>query len=464
MKPTPPSADAPTRERGFTLIELLVSLVLVAEILVAALVMFDFHNRLTRVQTNIADLQQSMRVGLDDMVFWARMAGRGGLVGSQPATVAPADPTTWYFLPRGVALEVGPCSGSPRVCGNAPAGTYLDPDDDSANPHSAVFPGTDVLILRGILSTPIYHIDTNVPSSFQLDNPAPDQATAGTLTVLNTTPLGGNAQDLEPLAAAIAAGRPEPILLVSPLSDANYVVVELDPANSVIAGPANAPTSVTLAFVTPGTAGTPQGEYDDLYLRLSANQSFSPTLNRVAFAGLLEEYRYYVRATDTSISVVGGEVVPRLARARVYPGTDIPHGGDASNWAVDIADNILDLQIALGIDSVDPLSGLRDERIDEAAPTAAAAAFAADEWLMNHALDNQSALVWNAAGSRLAKLRITVLARSARPDLGYVAPPIDRIEDSEYGETAQPTSEAERIDRLFRRRVLSTEIDLRNVG
>ena len=50
-----------SRQRGFTLIEVTVSLIVTVIVLLGVLALFDFSNKLTRVQTNISDMQQSLR-------------------------------------------------------------------------------------------------------------------------------------------------------------------------------------------------------------------------------------------------------------------------------------------------------------------------------------------------------------------------------------------------------------------
>ena len=74
-----PTAPRGSRQRGFTLIEVSVSLIVTIIVLLGVLALFDFSNRLTRVQTNISDMQQSLRVAQNDSVRLIRMAGRGGL-------------------------------------------------------------------------------------------------------------------------------------------------------------------------------------------------------------------------------------------------------------------------------------------------------------------------------------------------------------------------------------------------
>src|ERR1700761_3682997 len=78
-------------ERGFTVLEMTVALFITAEVIVAGLALFDFHNKLARVQTQVTDMQQSLRVAQYDIVRLARMAGRGGL----PAIMASSAGTNW---------------------------------------------------------------------------------------------------------------------------------------------------------------------------------------------------------------------------------------------------------------------------------------------------------------------------------------------------------------------------------
>src|SRR4051794_20634490 len=74
------------RQRGFTLVEVTISLFVTVIVLLGVLALFDFSNKLSHVQTNISDMQQSLRVAQADAMRLIRMAGRGGLpVGVLPA-------------------------------------------------------------------------------------------------------------------------------------------------------------------------------------------------------------------------------------------------------------------------------------------------------------------------------------------------------------------------------------------
>src|SRR5262245_45603937 len=93
MRKNPHRLGRPGRPRrraaqaGFTLVELLVTLAVTALLVVGILGVFDFNNKVTHVQTQVAEMQQSIRVSQYEMVRYIRMAGRGGVPDSQAVTI-----------------------------------------------------------------------------------------------------------------------------------------------------------------------------------------------------------------------------------------------------------------------------------------------------------------------------------------------------------------------------------------
>ena len=77
------SKPADRREAGFTLIELLITLTITVAIMTVVLTAVDLNANITRVQSDVSDLQQSTRVAQRDMQRIVRMAGRGGLPRTQ---------------------------------------------------------------------------------------------------------------------------------------------------------------------------------------------------------------------------------------------------------------------------------------------------------------------------------------------------------------------------------------------
>jgi prepilin-type N-terminal cleavage/methylation domain-containing protein len=402
-------------QAGFTLAEMLVSLAVTVILLLGILATFDLNGRVARVQTNVADMQQSLRIAQDDVVRLVRMSGRGGL----PLTDSPSS-----LLPSGPALTVRD---------NVPANQYMI----AGETKTRILQGTDVLTVRGVFTT-LFQVNASGAFSMKVGDPT------GKVVVQDVTP-GGVKQDLKPLIDA--SGKREAILLVSTLGDEVHAVVELMSVKS-------SAHDVTLEFQV-------TGDLADSYKKLSSGGSFPSALRNVVYLGILEEYRYYVREDHVVAADASSDLAPKLARARFYPGTDEPYLSDKTNAWMDLADNILDLQIALGFDSSNggarkddaDSTGTNDEILETANGLN-------DDWLFNGVGDNAGDAVFQA-GPALQYLRVTTLARTDRRDPQYQAPVLpDRLEDHQY-----PSNDALRsyASRMFRWRTLQTTIDLRNL-
>jgi hypothetical protein len=149
--------------------------------------------------------------------------------------------------------------------------------------------------------------------------------------------------------------------------------------------------------------------------------------------------------------------------ARFEPGTDTALGGKPENLRLDVADDILDLQVAMAIDGKGPGADSDDD-----------GRFADDnsEW-WNAGYTKQSDPEPDnklSSSEDLFYLRVNVLGRTAGRDFKYVSPPIARIENHDYkpgggtgGEPAQPADNAEAVARSYHRRLLTTLIDMRNL-
>jgi prepilin-type N-terminal cleavage/methylation domain-containing protein len=421
--------DRPGRAAGFTLIEMLVGVFIGSIVLMGVLGLFDSANRITRSQTNVTDMQQSLRAAQYDAVRLIRMAGRGPL----PLRSAGRQ------IPTGVALE---------VVNNVPPLTTIGVTDGTG---PAVVPGTDILIIRGVFNSSLYQVNYADPSTFSRD------ATSGSVIVSSTSPTGVP-HELGPIMNAICSDdtTSEALLLVSPLDDSVYAVAELDASGSragtdCSAG-ASGTASLEIKFLLSG------GTYTAEYGALSAGGSVPAALTSVAFVGLLEEYRFYIREIFAIEGDRTSDLSPRFSKARVHPGTDAPYNADEASWTGDIADNIFDLQVALGIDGNDD-GAILDLDSD------------ADEWLFNDPGDRPADPQWNlvqpatspARNSRLYNIRLTTLARTDRRDKGYQAPLLTAVEDHLY--LAGPSSRFNQMwERTFRRRTLQTVVDMRNVS
>lgn len=433
------------RDEGYSLVELIVGLTVAVIVLVALFQVFQSNTQLARTQTDLADMQQSLRVGQNEMVRLVRMAGRGGLASM-------IDNFGTRLLPA-IAIR-----------DNVGANENIAVGDNNS---PTVTEGTDVLTIRGVFNSPVYQLNFADPTTFTLfDNGGapttdPTQAVSGQILVFDPSPTG-IPQDLTALDDAISdrSRRPEALVVVSPIDESVYAVVELDARRSSVAG-----NQATVRFVVRG--GTYTQQYRNLYASGNGPNPVLPSgLTNAAFVGLLEEHRFYVREP-----VANTAPAPSLSTARMYPGTEVSYG-TAADLQLDIADNILNLQVSLGFDSsLGPVlsdqngDGLVNE--DDIVITESADG-QDDDWLFNSDQDNPMQAPWmppwdddpltaTPPEPRLYYVRLSTLARVQVPERTFQSPSIQRIEDADV--TAYNTT----AERQFRRRLLQTTVDVRNL-
>jgi type II secretory pathway pseudopilin PulG len=425
---------------GFSLVELLVTLVVVAEILIIAGLMFDLHNKTAKAQNQVAEMQQSLRVGQREMIELVRMAGRGGLPSHLPVDTPGGIPSADH----GLAIHVD---------NNVDADFRIDPD----KPDTQVVPGTDVLRVRGVFSSPLYQLASSAlaAASLQLQPVAddPGSAESGTVDVTNPSP-SGFPQDLTPLLDPARVGAA--VLLVSPLSDTVYGVVRLSSATVQAGEPAN-PLVVRVSF-TVAPAGS-----DDPYRKLFASTVNLPSnLTSVAFLGFLEEHAFFVREAFAIPGDATSEPQSKLTRVEVLPGSGTVTGAGA----VDLADNVRDLQVALGFNSGADGTFFPRDQLDELVLTETVNG-AEDDWLFNGPDDDPTENPWAGGDDpveprpELYYVRVSTLVRTEGREFQYISPPIDSIEDRVYDEPRLPSGRDP--DREFHRRLLRTIVGLRNL-
>ncbi|MCG8459482.1 MAG: prepilin-type N-terminal cleavage/methylation domain-containing protein, partial [Holophagales bacterium] len=133
--------------RAFSLTEMLVVLLIVGILLGGLLTLFSRSTYIARTQSDLAVLQQSLRVAHGELSRYLRMAGSGGL------------PISWNTIPTGVTIDYTHVGSYPngfavRVENNVAEGTTIG--------GLPVVPGTDVLTVRGVFSTPVYYLGDGV--------------------------------------------------------------------------------------------------------------------------------------------------------------------------------------------------------------------------------------------------------------------------------------------------------------
>lgn len=452
------------REAGFTLIEALIALVIAVIVITAVLNLFDLNRRISRVEIHQTEMQQSVRAVHLEVASRIRVAGRGGLLQGTAAKPWPN---------QGVVVEVAPnVQGAARDVAPAMADSPV------------AVAGTDILTLRGVMTGPIYYgFDNSEGRSYVVlrdgsgavaDVPA--NVRSGEIHLCSQSPAGF-AQPIEALRDAIRSESAEALLLAGTGGDEAYAVVKLVPGSSsltsAVCNPLDPDAGVKLAFVVSGDGGRA-----DLYHQLApGGAGFPPGLTSVAYAGVLEEYRYYVREVREDPNDPASPLAPRLSRARLYPNTGEPWGGDAAaqaaNAATDVADDVFDFQVSLGLDSSQGGGALEDGTLAaDGEPVFESEDGSDDDWLFNSPDDDPRSPVWARPGpatitqpwlrARLFYLRLSTVGRADFPVPQYEAPPLGRLADRVYDPT-EPDDPDSQGQRRYRRWLLTTTVDLRNL-
>ncbi|MDX1996377.1 MAG: hypothetical protein SF066_01555 [Thermoanaerobaculia bacterium] len=466
MRYTVPPSGRRRGEAGFTLAELAVTLLVMAQLVIAAALVFDFQNRVAKVQSEASEMQQTTRVSQMELARFIRQAGRGGLAQNTPS------------LPQinlGAALTV-----RNNVANDVERKVAANADD---SPLAVL--GTDILTVRGAFRSPIFLGEDNESGStfflMRTDVGAVTtdsaQAQSGEMHLCERSRKGW-VQNLEALRTAITDEVPEALLLQSTLKPDIYAVVALDPSASDTASGVcaalNLGTGVRLNFdVTGGNA--------DFYRQLSpvtAATGMLPNITNIAFVALLEEHAFFIREEREIEGDASSALVPRLARLRLLPNTGLLHG-NLSAAQVDLGDNILDLQVALALDTVNG-GAIETGSAAPATPQIAESTDGQnDDWLFNAVADDETDAMWDRPlrpatvsvtpwrKSRLYYVRLSMVSRSAQPQPldEFRAPPLgtleDRVYDPEEGEGTDPDTE---IQRRYQRRVVRASVDLRNLS
>jgi hypothetical protein len=420
MKPVSrPSSQRPgdPGQEGFTLIEMIIGTFILVEMMIVGYLLFDVSTKTARVQSDLADLQQSQRVANYDVMRNVRMAGRGGVRG-----------------PVAISLNDNVDGSSFTLGGNA------------------VVDGTDVLTVRGVMSNPIWLLNVGAGYTY-------DQGTSTGTLILDSQNTQGIAQDFTALEASLDDGLPVPLVIVSLEDPSIYAVVVLS-GGGFSAADINGDGTIGAneRRATVNFDASISGTYNSSYLPLSFGGSFPQALAQggaPAWVGILEEYRYYVR--DDTDSVTGNS--PKLSRAQFYPNTNTLYRGDAANGRVDIADNVADFQIALALD----LNADGTIQENEGSPEN-------DEWLFNHESDSDTDQYWGIndadaawGGAQLFQIRISTMVRSERRDNTYISDYLPTLENHDLDSSPLPSSDDETAERRFRRRVMRSVVDLRNI-
>lgn len=440
-------------ERGFTLLELLVVMAVLSILLTGISMVFIETSRVARVQTQQAALQQNQRAAHQELTRMIRMAGAGGLPITwvdDKSTLTPTAATVGSF-PNGFALS---------LTNNTPLNTRVGSD--------WVLPGSDMITVRGAFSVPVYYLNEPV----NLEN----ALVAGEIPNLAVTVMsrfGRQEVPLTPLvnrvAAAIASAEPNRQVLpfiLRDLSNPNaYVIMELNPATTnVTEVVCNAPTTpsawpstsvstdgikycvtIGLRFIGASSYTLPFGNLSmgtglDVYA--GSKQLTMPggatkgTLEiplTVSSIGLLEEFQYYLKADWQVPGDRTSRFSPVLSRAELIPGTTTVLD------TVDISRDIIDLQVAVGIDNNSNIGGSgfnivvdNNDENDEVLFNSASDTLVNPQPLINAGVTPP---VYFNPALDFQYLRVTTVSQLPQPAQGVWVPRVGTFEDHDLAQS-----------------------------
>lgn len=288
--------------RAFTLVEALVSLLLFSVIIISFLSMLNTFSGVAKIQGNIADTNENLRFSMAALIRLIRMAGTGGMPVVYPLTPGNLVPLAVDFVDNATAGRVFVSSIDGRTWGPVP--------------NRPVIAGTDVIRIRGVMTTPMYDI-------------AGANFSGSTLTVPDVSPWTGLAQALVSMpngqGRALLISKQSPLDIEPTIGGIrhyglfNIVEVSNEPAirssgmdiqfndSSSEAYKDDNPGSTT--SVVPGQSYA-AGFVDDFIFYVARNNFNEPSL-------------YRLRVNTAAGGVTAEEVVPTVSDVQVALGCDI---------------------------------------------------------------------------------------------------------------------------------------------
>src|SRR5687768_9384415 len=428
-----------SRERGYTLIEVMLTIVVLGVIMLGLYTLLDSSNKLAKQETNVAEAQQSARIGIYEVSRIIRQARVGGLF---------------------VANAVLPVSN------NIAGGTSMT--DLAGNDHY-VRAGTDVIAVRGILSGDKYALtsgDVTCAGSCA-------STTAMTITIRATSTNGVSnyvagqkpsfAGKTRPFYFVVADGSLEMLTTASgtflvPV----YYVGLVETAGGTWYTQTGSPATTFSFVMDPQDTGA---------RKLYATPPTSPTVDKPYAGGVVEEIRFFVDEGPTDGTSSTADTHPSLAEAIFDPAS--------GNWDIQpLVSEVEDFQVAYGVDGAN--GSARDRGVS---PTAISTAANLDEWVGNVANEIETGLPITgtdpkrvdafldasmpsgptapiATVAALRSVMVSLVVKSADPDFKYDGPGGRgmKLLDS----TAVPFSDGASTGRPYRRRLQSFAVSLRN--
>ncbi len=420
-------------QRGVTLVEALIAMAVGIIALAGLYALVDSSNKLTKQQTEVADVQQSARIGVSELSRIIRQSRVGGL----------------YF---GNAVL--------PIANNISGGTFYTDSKDGS--HHYVRKGTDVIEVRGVILGDKYILDegnvTCVPScdavGAQITVTIPATAALGysNFPVNGTPSLAGKTQ---PFYFAVVNGQNQQVVIggtayLVPVYTAGLVT----PTGSWFTQTAN-----TFTFTMANDSGAQ---------KLNATTTLPWSLAKSIAGGPIDIVRFFVDEGGSDATGSSADTHPSLAEAIFDPST--------GNYDIQpLVEEVEDFQIAYGVDGID--GSTRDNGVSPVPVDLSGVN--EDEWVGNVATEVETSLpiavadanhsgvdafidtsvpAGQAALPALRSVWISLVVKSTNPDLVYDGPGARGIKilDSAAVSFSAATGGP------YRRRPLSLAVSLRN--
>jgi type II secretory pathway pseudopilin PulG len=423
-------------ELGFTLIEAIVATAIVVTTIVGIYGLLDSSGRLAKQETLVAEAQQSVRAGLQELVRIVRQARAGQL----------------YY-----ASAILP------VANNATGGQSLT---DTAGTRHFIRQGTDVLRVRGVIFGDEYALTAgDVVCAGGCDG-------SSLMTVTIRATANSGVVNFAPGSLPTLASRTRPFYFVVADSASQTVSIGaylyLVPLYYVgrveAAGTWYTSTATSFTFTM-----NPQ---DPGARALNATAAGAPSLQKPFLCGAIDDVTLFVDEGPSDATGSRTDTHPMLSAALFDPGSG---GFDVSPLIAEAED----FQVAYGVDGADgsvPDRGISPSVFD-------ASSGGRDEWVGNVAGEIASALPVSVTGTvhvegfidgsiasgppnpalatpALRSVWLSLVVKSSDPDPAYAGPGATGIRTLDSA--AVPFSDAASTGRPYHRRVQSFAVALRN--
>jgi prepilin-type N-terminal cleavage/methylation domain-containing protein len=424
--------------RGLTLIETLVTLVVLTVVMLGLYTILDSSNKLAKQETNVAEAQQSVRIGIAELTRVIRQGRVGGLF---------------------VANAILPIEN------NSPGGAGSKLTDITGVDHY-VRKGTDVIGVRGIISGDKYGLstgDVTCGGSCATTN-------AMTVTIRATSSVG--IVNFTSGETPSIAGKTRPFYFV--VADSSSEMITTGSGTYLIpvyyvglvntAGTWYTKTADTFTFVMdPSNADA---------RKLGAAAPSAISLDKPFSGGVVDEMRFFVDEGDSDKSTSTLDTHPSLAEATFDP--------SSGNWEIQpLIEDVEDFQVAYGVDGINATP--HDHGISPAVYNASGTNL--DEWVGNVANEVTGSLPLTGtdpkrveafidsstpsgptspvpAVAALRSVMVGLVVKSADPDLRYNGPGARGF--ALFDSTARSFSNSASTGRIYRRRLQRFAVSLRN--